>query len=68
VDANFGLVHKRNGGQSAAPAKISTFFIQQDLVDKYVEGLQDEGESEKVIIFLLVLNIIMRFAILPTDQ
>jgi hypothetical protein len=64
VDANFGLVRKRNGGQSTAPAKISTFFIQQDLVDKYVEELQDKGESEKVVKFphkyLFLINTIIR--------
>jgi len=39
VDANFGLVRKRNGGQSLAGAKKNAFFVDQKNVDDKVERL-----------------------------
>lgn len=39
MDANFGLVRKRAGGKSLAPAKKNIFFMDQELVNNKVEGL-----------------------------
>ena len=55
MDANFGLVRKKHGGQSLAPPNHDgLYFIQQDVVDSKLESLPSGTATEATYVGLLL--------------
>ena len=48
MDANFGLIRKKNSGKSLDTYQHVSFFIDDDLVDNHVESYCDDGEKSGV--------------------